>query len=353
VAVRMVYVLMVRLFGWLVLLGASQGSKDAEIVVLRHEVAVLRRQVGTPKLDWSDRAVFAAVTRLLPRDLRAHRLVTPATLLGWHRRLTAKHWTYPNNPGRPPVAVELRDLVLRLAGENPRWGYRRIQGEAQRLGYRIGEGTVRRILAAAGISPAPRRSSSTWQQFLRAQAHGMLACDFFHVDTVLLRRIYVFFVIEIGTRRVHILGVTRHPTGPWVTQQARNLLLDLGERAEQFKFLIRDRDAKFTTAFDTVFTTAGVRVIRTPVRAPRANAFAERLVGTMRRECLDHLLIFNEAHLRAVLADMTRHYNQHRPHQGRQQQAPDDKPGRAVDLTAAIEKRQILSGLINEYRRAA
>ena len=353
VNVRLSYLLMLRTFGWLLLLGRSQGAKDAEIVVLRHEVAVLRRQVGKPRLTWSDRALFAALGRVLPQELRGHRLVTPATLLGWHRRLTAKHWTYGNTPGRPPVAVELRELVVRLARENPRWGYRRIQGEVQRLGYRVGEGTVRRLLAAAGVTPAPRRASVSWQQFLRSQAHGLLACDFFHVDTVLLRRLYVFFVIEVETRRVHTLGITRHPTGPWVTQQARNLLMDLGDRAGQFKFLIRDRDAKFAAAFDAVFTAASTRVIKTPVRAPRANAFAERFVGTVRRECLDHLLILNEAHLRAVLADMTRHYNNHRPHQGRQQQAPNDTAGRVVDLTAAIERRQLLGGLINEYRRAA
>ena len=242
---------------------------------------------------------------------------------------------------------------MRLAAENPRWGYRRIQGEARRLGYRVGEGTVRRLLAAAGITPRHGGRVQRGSSSCAAQAHGLLACDFFHVDTVLLRRLYVFFVLEVETRRVHILGVTRHPTGPWVTQQARNLMLELGERAGQFKFLIRARDAKFTAAFDTVFTAAGARVIRTPVRAPRANAFAERFVGTVRRECLDHLLIFNEAHLRAVLADMARHYNEHRPHQGRQQQAPEDMLGRAVDLSAAIQKRQVLGGLINEYRRAA
>ncbi len=348
---RLIYLLMLRTFGWLLLLGRSQGAKDAEIVVLRHEVAVLRRQVGKPRLTWSDRALFAALGRLLPHQLRGHRLVTPATLLGWHRRLTAKHWTYRSTPGRPPVAVELRDLVVRPARENPRWGYRRIQGEVQRLGYRVGEGTVRRILAAAPCPP-PRRASVSWQQFLRAQAHGLFARDFFQVDTVLLRRLYVFFVIEVETRRVHILGITRHPTGPWVTQQARNLLMDLGDRAEQFKFLIRDRDAKFSAAFDGVFTFGGTRVVKTPVRA-RANAFAERFVGTVRRECLDHLLILSEAHLRTVLAGMARHYNNHRPHQGRQQQAPNDSAGRMVDLTAAIERRQLLGGLINEYRRAA
>ena len=351
--VRLLYVVMVRVFGWLVLLGRSQGAKDAEILVLRHEVAVLGRQVTQPRLGWSDRAVFAALGRVLPPELRGWRLVTPATLLSWHRRLTARHWTSPNAPGRPPVAAEIRELVLRLARENPRWGYRRIQGEAQRLGYRVGEGTVRRVLAASGIRPTPRRASASWQQFLRTQAHGLLACDFFHVDTVFLRRLYVFFVIEVETRRVHILGVTRHPNGPWVAQQARNLLMDLGDRAGAFKFLIRDRDAKFTAAFDDVFTSIGARVVKTPVRSPRANAFAERFVGTMRRECLDHLLIVNEQHLRGVLATMAQHYNEHRPHQGRQQRAPNDIAGRVVDLSAAVQTRQVLGGLINEYRRAA
>ncbi|MGH3377031.1 MAG: integrase core domain-containing protein [Actinoallomurus sp.] len=350
---RLLYLIFIRLIGWFVLLARSEASKDLEILVLRHAVSVLRRQISRPRPDWADRAILSALTRGLSALLRSHRIVTPGTLLAWHRRLIKRHWTYPTTTGRPPICDEVRNLVLRLARENPRWGHRRIQGELARLGHRVGEGTIRRILAAAGLGPAPRRASPAWRRFLTSQAAGLLACDFLHVDTVFLTRLYVFFVMEIETRRIHVLGITANPTGAWTAQQARNLLMDLGERVDRFKFLISDRDGKFSTVFDEVFISSGIRIIKTLPRSPRANCYAERFVGTLRRECVDHLLIYGQRHLRRVLTEYEQHYNAHRAHQSRDQRPPLHNPNQPIDLTADIERRTTVSGLIHEYRRAA
>ncbi|WP_446220061.1 integrase core domain-containing protein [Micromonospora sp. IBHARD004] len=350
----LVYLLLRQVLQMLSQIARDDGAKDVEILVLRHQVAVLRRQVTRPDLEPADRVVLAVLSRLLPRARWSTFFVTPATLLRWHRELIARRWTYPHvRPGRPPVDAQVRDLVLRLAAENPSWGHRRIQGELLGLGYRVAASTVWKILHNAGFDPAPRRSGPTWRQFLTAQAHTILACDFFTVDTVFLKRIYVLFFVEIATRQVHVVGVTAHPTGAWVAQQARNLLMHLDHRAAGLRFLLRDRDTKFTAIFDAVFTADGIDVIRTPPQAPRANAFVERWVGTVRRECTDRMLIVGERHLAAVLAEYTTHYNSHRPHRSLGQQPPNPPPG-VIDLTAArIRRRPILGGLINEYSQAA
>ncbi len=343
-----------RVLSWLVLLTRSDAAKDVEILVLRHEVAVLRRHNRRPTLTWVDRAFLSVLARLLPVRLRQLRLVSPRTLLRWHAQLVARRWSYPRrSPGRPPVAQPVRALVLRIARENPRWGYRRIHGELVGLGHSIAASTVWKILKAAGINPAPQRSGPTWRQFLAAQANAILAVDFAHVDTVFLRRLYVLIVVEHGRRRVHIAGITAHPTGAWVIQQARNLLMDLGDRAEQFRFLIRDRDSKFTAAFDAVFSSTNIRIIRTPPRAPRANAIAERWIGTLRRECLDHLLITGPHHLKLVLQEYVEHYNTHRPHRSLDQHPPADRTPPPSAAAIRPLRRDRLGGLVHEYVQVA
>jgi hypothetical protein len=272
---RLLYLLFCQVVRWLALLARSSAAKDAELLMLRHEVAVLRRRVARPRVDWADRAVLAGLARLLPRPSWRGLLVQPATLLRWHRDLVRRRWTYPHRCGRPAIAAEIRALVLRLARENPTWGYRRVHGELCRLGYRIGASTVWTILQRAGVDPAPKRSAVSWRQFLRAQAQGVLAVDFFTVDTVLLKRLHVLFVIEVATRRVHVLGVTAHPVGEWVAQQARNLLMELAGRLGRFRFLLRDRDTKFTAAFDAVLSLKGsgccARRCGRPRRTPTRN----------------------------------------------------------------------------------
>jgi putative transposase len=335
----------------------SEEFKELEIVVLRHEVTVLRRQVARPELRPADRVFLAAASRLLPRASWRSFFVTPTTLLRWHRRLVARRWTYPGRAGRPPIGREIRELVLRLARENPRWGYQRIAGELGGLGFSVSATTVRKLLRQAGLRPAGERAGLSWCAFLRAQAQSMLAIDFFTVETVSLQRLYVLFVIELGSRRVHVAGCTANPSGPWVTQQARQLAWTFPERATPVRFLIRDRDSKFTRDFDTVFQSEGVEIIQTPVRAPKTNAIAERFVRTARSECLDWLLILNRRHLERVLRVFVQHYNSHRPHRALNLTTPNAEQQTLRRATSSpsgyVERRDRLGGLIHEYRFAA
>jgi transposase len=357
-ALPFLYVAFVRLLQLLRLRRRERDELAIEVVMLRHEVAILRRQGNRPSLRPADRAVLAGLSRLVSKAGRGRFFVQPETLLRWHRDLVRRRWTYRRaRSGRPTLPAGTVQLVLRLAKENPTWGYRRIQGELATMGIRLAPSSVWAILRRHGVEPSPRRSGPTWSEFLRAQATTMLACDFFHVDTVLLRRLYVLFFIELDTRRVHLSGITTNPVGEWVTQQARNLSFVLAEQARPRKFLIRDRDAKFTASFDEVFATEGIRIIRTPIRSPRANAFAERFVGTARRECLDRLLVFHRAQLDTILSEFVDHYNGHRPHRSLGQQAPV-----AVGMTpqrishpdpARLRRSDQLGGLIHEYRLVA
>jgi len=337
-------------------IGPVPDAKDVEIAVLRHQLMVLRRQIAQPRYSPSDRLVLAVLARLLPRERWSAFLVTPATLLRWHRDLVRRRWTYPHRPGRRRgLDSSVVDLVLRMARENPRWGYQLIAGECAKLDVAVSATSIRNILGRHRLGPAPRRSGPTWTQFLRARAGGVLACDFLSVETVGLSRLYVLFVIELDRRRVWLAGVTANPTGAWVAQQARELLMSMGEQAGRFDLLIRDRDAKFTAAFDHVFTADGIRVVRTPVRAPKANAYAERWVRTVRTECLDWLLIRNRRHLERVLAVYVEHYNSARPHRSLDLQTPlpAHRPPARTGSIGQIERVDRLGGLIYEYRHAA
>jgi putative transposase len=354
VILSVVYLLLCRVLRLITRPSANGISKDVEIAVLRHQLKVLRRQVPRPALRRTDRAFLAAVSYVMSRQRWASFLVTPQTLLRWHRELVRRKWTYHSSrPGRPPIDQQVRDLVLRLARENPRWGYVRIQGELRKLGIRIGATTIRRLLVRGGLGPAPRRSGPSWSEFLRAQAKGIVASDFFTVETITLKTLYVLFFIELSTRRVHLAGITANPDSAWVTQQARNL--SVGERLENVKVLIHDRDSKYAGPFDEVFRTEGVRVIHAPIRAPRANAVAERWVRTVRTECLDWTLVLGRRHLERILRTYLDHYNRGRPHRGLDLGTPEpgEPPDRASGGPIGVRRRDVLGGLIHEYEAAA
>ena len=326
-SLRLLYLIFVRLCSWLVLPGRSPASTDAELLVLRHEVAVLRRSNPRPRPDWAGRAVLAALIRQLPRRLQARRPVTPGTVLRWHRRLATKKRACPSHAGRPPASAGITALTERPATENHGRGYQRIQGELLKPGYRAGASAIRRVLRALRIPPAPKRNTgTTWRQFLHARAATVLATGFFHVDcAVTLRRLYCLFVIEVSSRYVRIPGVTAHPDGPRTSQQIRNLLMDPGDHAETSRFLVRDRAGQFTGAFDAILASAGITAVKIPPRGPRANASAGRFVLTARTGVTDRMLIPGERHLQPVLAEYARHYNGQRPHRGRQPRPP--RPG--------------------------
>jgi putative transposase len=360
--VSLVYQLTRKLLSVPVVLLRQQAAKDGELLVLRHENAVLRRQLERPvRYEPVDRVWFATLSSLIPRWRWAQVFpVTPGTLLAWHRRLVARGWDYSkrrSKPGRPRTAKVIRELVLRMARENPRWGCRRIQGELAQLGHRIGASTVWAILTAAGIGPAPRRARPTWREFLTMQADSIIACDFLHIDLVDLRRVYALVFLGHSNRRLHIAGVTAHPTAQWTVQQARNLAVELGVHFESLRFLVRDRDSKYIDSFDAVFESESIEVLRTAPRSPRMNAHCERVIGTQRREVLDHVLIWNETHARHILDVYTRHYNGHRPHQAREQLPPDANdlvtPRADPSTPRRLLQTRILGGLINEYRYAA
>lgn len=358
----------------------SNHEKDVQILLLRQQIRILqRRQAQPPRLCRWEKSVLAVLTvRLKSLTQEAGKrldetmlLFKPDTVLRWHRKLVRRKWTYQRRglPGRPRLTPELEELIVRLARENPRWGYGKIQGELLKLGYTAGRSTVRDVLKRNHIPPTNRRvmRGNNWRTFLSHYADQMLACDFFTVETIRLHTLYVLVFIELGTRRVHLAGCTVHPTSAWVTQQARNIAWDLqdirpiGELRQvrevrdgqaPIRFLIHDRDSKFTLSLDTVFVSEGVEIIRTPYRAPNANAFAERWVRTVREECLDHLLILSERHLRRVLSEYVQYYNHRRPHQGIGQRIPvipislSENP---TSLSAPVHRRDVLGGIIHDY----
>jgi transposase InsO family protein len=365
VLLRLAYLGMTNAFAMLRLLPMSDRDKDAEILARRHQLIVLRRRLGPQRVRFtaSDRALLAALLHRIPGRVleRLHLLVKPDTVLKWHRDLIARRHarrSRPHRPGRPRTVHSIRLLVLRLARENSTWGYRRLHGELLVLGVKVAPSTVWQILKDARIDPAPERGATTWAAFLRSQADALLACDFFDTVTVSGARVYVFAVIEHATRRIRVLGATAHPTAAWVTQAARNLVMDLEDAGIRARFLSRDRDGKYAGLFDQVLADAGIKVVLSGVRVPRMNSVMERWVQTCRRELLDRTLIWNRDHLLHALREFEHFYNEHRPHQGIANTRPLyplpdplTEPEQIIHLD--IRRRDRLGGTLHEYHHAA
>lgn len=330
---------------------------EAEVVLLRHQLRVLRRQVGRPRLEPGDRLILAALGTCLRRTLAANILVRPETVLGWHRELVRRKWAAFGRRagvGRPGLDEELRRLILEMARDNPRWGCVRIRGELLKIGHQVSASAIRRLLRRRGIGPAPERSRLTWTAFLRTQASALVVTDFFTVDTIFLKRLYVLVHMELARRRVIRFAVTEHPDSAWVAQQTRNLVWELETIGTRAQFLVRDNDAKFSGPADAVLTAEGIQVIKTPIAAPRANAFMERQIGSTRRECLDWTLVLNRRHLERVLTEWVEHYNQERPHRSLDLATPV-RPQRRSRTTAVrgVVRRDRLGGLLREYSAVA
>jgi transposase InsO family protein len=362
---RLAYLGVANAFALLRLLPGSDRDKDAEILALRHQLAVLQRQLDGQRVRFNpaDRALLAALLhRLAKPTLRNLRLlVRPDTVLRWHRDLIARRHARASRPrrrGRPPTVRSIRRLVLRLAAENPSWGYRRVHGELLTLGVKVAASTVWAILREAGIDPAPDRAGTTWSQFLRSQAQALLAADFIETITLAGTRMYVLAVIEHASRRIRILGATAHPSAAWVTQAARNLVMDIEDAGTQVTYLIRDRDGKYPALFDAILADAGIKVVLSGVQLPRMNAIMERWVRTCRRELLDRMLIWNQRRLLHALREYEAFYNTHRPHQGIDNarplaSLPEPITGsdRLTHLT--IHRSDRLGGILHEYKHAA
>ncbi|HEX2681424.1 MAG TPA: integrase core domain-containing protein [Candidatus Dormibacteraeota bacterium] len=334
----------------------DQASLQAEVLVLRRQVQVLERQVKRVNWKPGDRMLMAALRNRLPQSAWAGLLVRPATVLGWHRALVRRKWAAyrdRSRRGRPPISAESRKLILKMAKENPSWGYPRIRGELLKLGYKVAATTIRSVLIAAGVPPSPRRAGLSWRQFLAAHAQTLVAADVFSVDTIVFKRLYVLIYMHLATRRILLAACTSNPNQAWVTQQARNLLWTLEEEGIRLTAVIHDRDKKFAPAADAILRAAGARVILTPLLAPKANAHAERWIGTCRRECLDWMLVVNLSHLEAIVREFCTHYNQQRPHRSCQSRPPAALGDPIAAEPGKVRRRTRLGGLLSEYYREA